>query len=204
MARFNFAIARSWYAAGFLYPGWILIPVITKTLLDESCMDLKSVTPSRTFILEDYEMHHWGRHDSVIFENCQFKIHVIIGILTRFSIRQFMQIIDSRFTWKLGFWIDSRFIESWILTSLCTTHNCYFLVKDYSNVNLTVCPLRGSGQQLRCACHRPPFLHTDAASSHSGRRNQSRPSTASSRCDFPLTPFGQQVGFFSSHSNLCM
>ena len=67
--------------------------MITKTLLDESCMDLKSVTPSRTFILEDYEMHHWGRHDSVIFENCQFKIHVIIGILTRFSIHELILLV---------------------------------------------------------------------------------------------------------------
>ena len=44
-------------------------------------------------------------------------------------ILQFMWIVDSWFTWKFGFWINSRFIESWILTSLCTTHNCYFLVK---------------------------------------------------------------------------
>ena len=34
------------------------------------------------------------------------------------KILQFWRIIDSRFTWKLGIFIDSRFIESWIGTAL--------------------------------------------------------------------------------------
>ena len=44
---------------------------------------------------------------------------ILDSLIDSFNYRNclFMWIIDSRFTWKLGFWIDSWFIELWIETS---------------------------------------------------------------------------------------